>query len=300
MLKYKFVEYRKIAYVISLVVILIGIFSLATQGLNLGIDFTGGTRLHLDLGEDFEVAEVRKILAQFDLEGSQIQKAGSILNGEEKEVAIKTISLSEQERNDVISAFQSRWTQMDEEKIGIESVGPTMGEELRRQAFWALIIAITGMVIYITLRFEFKFAVAAIIALLHDALIVLTVFSLLQIEVNGPFVAAVLTIIGYSINDTIVLFDRIRENLKGRTRADFSVIINQSINQTIVRSINTSATTLVVLIALFIFGGIALQPFITALLVGVISGTYSSIFVASQLWFSWKQYQLGRNSAQTA
>ncbi len=298
MFKYHFVAYRKYAFLVSLLIIAVGIASLLTQGLNLGIDFTGGTRLHLDLGEDFEVAEVREILAAYDLEGSQIQKVGGGLDGDATEVIIKSSLLSEAERNDVMDAFQSRWS--DTTDLAIEDVGPTIGAELRRQAFWALLVAMAGMILYITIRFEFKFAIAAIVAIIHDALVVLTAFSLLQVEVNGPFVAAILTIIGYSINDTIVLFDRVRENLKGRRKVDFTEIIDRSINQTLLRSINTSGTTLLVLLSLFILGGVALRPFILALLIGVVTGTYSSIFIASQVWFSWKHYQESKRSIKTA
>lgn len=301
MFKYNFVSYRKYAYFFSLVIIAVGIASLLVQGLNLGIDFTGGTRLHLNIGQDFEVAEVREILAGFGLDGSQIQKVGGGLDGEGREVILKSPLLSEAERTDVIAAFQARWDGITERDIlAIENVGPTIGAELRYQAFWALLVAMTGMVIYITIRFEFKFAVAAIIALVHDALFVLTIFSLAQLEVNSPFVAAILLIIGYSINDTIVLFDRVRENLKGRRKVDFAEIIDRSINQTLLRSINTSGTTLLVLLSLFILGGVALRPFILALLLGVVTGTYSSIFIASQVWFSWKHYQEGKRPIQTA
>ena len=301
MFKYSFVAYRKYAYLFSLLIIAVGIASLLTQGLNLGIDFTGGTRLHLNIGQEFEVAEVREILAGFGLEGSQVQKVGGALDGEGREVIIKSPLIPEAERNELIAAFQSRWSGITERDVlSIENVGPTIGAELRRQAFWALLVAVTGMIIFITIRFEFKFAIAAIVALIHDALVVLTVFSLLQIEVNSPFVAAILTIIGYSINDTIVLFDRVRENLKGRKKGDFAGIIDRSINQTLLRSINTSGTTLLVLTSLFLLAGAPLRPFILALLVGVVIGTYSSIFVASQVWYSWRVFQESRRSTQTA
>jgi preprotein translocase SecF subunit len=301
MFKYSYVAYRRYAFVLSFFIIAVGIASLLFQGLNLGIDFTGGTRLHINIREDFEVEEIREVLAEFNLEGSQIQKVGGALDGDAREVIIKSPLLSEEERGEVIKAFQARWPAITERDIlGIENVGPTIGEELRRMSFWALLVASAGMIIFITIRFEFTFAIAAILALFHDAMVVLTAFSLLQIEVNGPFVAAILTIIGYSINDTIVLFDRIRENIKGRKKVDLAEIIDRSINQTLLRSINTSGTTLLVLSALFILGGVALRPFILALLIGVVTGTYSSIFIASQAWFSWRHYQESKRSTQTA
>ncbi len=299
MFKYKFVEYRKIAYIISLTILLIGAISFLTLGLNVGIDFTGGTRLHFKIGQEFTVDEVRELLTPFDLQGSQVQKAGDLLGGEDREVILITPSLSGEKRNEVIAAFQTHWPHIASTDMSIENVGPTIGEELRQRAFWALLIAILGVIIYITIRFEFKFAIAAIAALVHDALIVLTFFSLLQIEINSPFIAAILTIIGYSINDTIVIFDRIRENLKGRRKADFAELINRSITQTLIRSINTSATTLVVLLSLFFLGGVTIQPFIIALLIGVVTGTYSSIFIASQVWLSWKEFRERRNAIRT-
>lgn len=275
---------------------MIGIISLAVNGLNLGIDFTGGTVLHYRIGQPFEVEEIREILKHYDLEGSSIQKVGheGLFHEEKDEVTIKTVSLSEEERREVFQAFQGRWDLTEEAIISEGNVGAVIGGELTRNALWALLIATVGMIFYITIRFEFKFAVSAIIALVHDLIIILAVFSLLRIEINSPFVAAILTIFGYSINDTIVVFDRIRENLKAMKKYDYSTIVNASINQTITRSINTSVTTLLALLALFIFGGITLRPLITALLVGVISGTYSSLFVASPVWFTLKQMEVSK------
>ncbi len=293
MLKFQVINYRKHAAILSLLIIVIGIISLAINGLNLGIDFTGGTVLHLRLGETFEESEVRDILAEFGLEGSFIQSVGDegLTQGEGDEVVIRTVSLKEEERQEIIGAFQERWSITDDDIIRVENVGGVIGEELTRSAFWALLIATLGMIAYITIRFEFKFAISAIAALVHDLIILLAVFSLFRIEINSPFVAAILTIFGYSINDTIVVFDRIRENLKEMKKYGYRDIVNHSINQTIVRSINTSVTTLLVLSALYIFGGIPLRPFIAALLVGVISGTYSSLFVASPLWVTWKDWE---------
>jgi len=180
-----------------------------------------------------------------------------------------------------------------EDVLRVDNVGAVIGKELTREAFLALLIASVAMVLYITMRFEFKFAVAAILALLHDVFVVLAFFSLFKVEINSPFIAAILTIIGYSINDTIVIFDRIRENLKYHRKRTILEVINDSINESLVRSINTSLTTLVVLVALFVafnyfVGGMNLKVFALALLVGIVSGTYSSIFIASPLWYLWK------------
>lgn len=294
MSRLQIIKYRKYSFLFSLFLIIIGIISLAVNGLNWGIDFTGGTVLHFRIGQPFEVEEVRDILREFDLEGSFIQKVGheGFFHEEKDEVIIKTVSLSEEERREVFQAFQERWGLNEEDIISQESVGAVIGGELTRNAILALFIATAGMLAYITIRFEFKFAISAIVALVHDLIILLAVFSLLRIEINSPFVAAILTIFGYSINDTIVVFDRIRENLKAMKKYDYFTIVNSSINQTITRSINTSVTTLLVLLSLFIFGGITLRPFITALLVGVVSGTYSSLFVASPVWVIWKQREI--------
>ena len=294
MSRLQIIKYRKYTFVFSLVIIMIGIISLAVNGLNLGIDFTGGTVLHYRIGQPFEVEEVRDILQGYDLDGSFIQKVGheGLFHEEKDEVIIKTVSLSEEERREVFQALQARWDLTETDIISEDNVGAVIGRELTRDAILALLIATVGMIAYITIRFEFKFALSAIAALVHDLIILLAVFSLLRIEINSPFVAAILTIFGYSINDTIVVFDRIRENLKAMKKYDYFTIVNESINQTITRSINTSVTTLLALLALFIFGGITLRPFITALLVGVISGTYSSIFVASPIWAVWKQSEV--------
>ena len=289
-----FMNYRRSAFLLSALLIVIGIISLLINGLNLGIDFEGGTILHLRLEEDFLMDEVREVLSHFGLEGVPLQRVGGNATSSGSEVIIKAPHLDEAKRRQIIEAFRERWPQMTpEDVLQVENVGAVVGKELRREAFWALIIAAAGMVLYITLRFEFKFALAAILALLHDAFIVLAVFSIFRIEINSPFVAAILTIIGYSINDTIVIFDRIRENLKYRQKRTIEEVVNDSINASLVRSINTSLTTLVVLVSLFIafnyfVGGMNLKVFALALLIGIVTGTYSSIFIASPLWLSWK------------
>ncbi|HHX77357.1 MAG TPA: protein translocase subunit SecF [Firmicutes bacterium] len=298
--KIRFVEHRQKAFILSLVVILAGIISLFIRGLNLGIDFTGGTRLHINIGEEYEISEVRELLTPLGLEGSQAQKAGDTAEGTGREVIIKTPPLAEEERNEVIAAFQEKWPQITADSIlAVENVGPTVGRELRNQAFWALLLAMVGIIIYITLRFEFKLALAAIIALVHDALFVLAFFSIFQVEINSPFVAAILTIVGYSINDTIVVFDRIRENLKAQKKDDLKAIVNLSLNQSLVRCINTSVTTLLVIIPILIMGGVALRPFIVALFIGLVAGTFSSLFIASELWYNWKTYRRDDKTAQT-
>ncbi len=292
-LNFPFMNYSRSAFILTGLIILIGIVSLLVNGMNWGIDFTGGTILHLRLAEGFQMDEVREVLAPFELQGAPLQRVGGSASSG-SEVIIRTPELDESARREIISAFQERWPEMTpEDVLRVDNVGGVIGKELTREMFLALLIAAAGMILYITLRFEFKFALAAILALLHDAFIVLTVFSLFKIEINSPFIAAVLTIIGYSINDTIVIFDRIRENLKYRQKRTVKEVINDSINESLVRCINTSLTTLVVVVSLFIafnyfVGGMDLKTFALALIVGIIAGTYSSIFIASPLWYLWR------------
>ncbi|MGI6317212.1 MAG: protein translocase subunit SecF [Dethiobacteria bacterium] len=292
---FPFIKYGQRACILSGLIILIGIISLFVNGLNLGIDFTGGTIFHLRLEDGYRMEEVREVLAPFGLDGVPLQRVGG---SEGNEVIAKVPPLAEAERQKIIDAFQEHWTQMTAEDIlRIENVGAVIGKELTREAFLALAIAALGMVIYITLRFEFKFALAAIIALLHDAFIMVAIFSIFMIEINSTFIAAALTIIGYSINDTIVIFDRIRENLKTRRKKAVSEVVNDSINENLIRCINTSLTTFVVLVCLFIafnffIGGMDLKAFALALMVGVIAGTYSSIFIASPLWLLFRKERI--------
>lgn len=285
-----FVGKRKYAFIFSAVLIIAGIISLVTNGLNLGIDFTGGTIIHVNIGQEFTLEDIRATLAPIGLEGSSLQKVGieGLGEGEKQELLIKTGSLTGEQQDDVFTALSERYNLTEDNMLRIENVGSVIGNELKRQAWLALIIASLGMVLYITVRFEYRFAISAIVALLHDVMIVLAFFSIFRLEINSPFIAAILTILGYSINDTIVIFDRIRENMKSRRKENLAEVVDTSIRQSLRRSINTSATTLLVLITLFAFGGMTLRPFISALLIGIVFGTYSSIFIASPLWMTWK------------
>ena len=279
-MKFDFIGKRKIWYAISIIFILISIISLFVQGLNLGIDFQGGSLVHVDFKEDFQIDQVRAVLSEYNLGSSSIQEAT------DRSFTIKTVELEQEKLTEILKAFEEKLGEY--ELLRTEKVGPVIGSELRRAGFLALTIAGILMVIYITIRFEFKFGIAAIIALLHDAFIALGFFSLFQIEVDSTFIAAILTIVGYSINNTIVVFDRIRENLKNRRKEELAVIVNSSINQTLTRSINTSLTTMLVVVALLVLGGETTKAFALAFLVGIVGGTYSSIFIASPLWYQFK------------
>ena len=281
-----FIKTRKIWYAVSIVLLLTGLASLLLQGLNLGIDFQGGSLIHIKFADPAVKSEqVRTVLGEYGLEGSNIQEA------DDGSITMRVSELEDAKQDEILKSF---------EKLGkydllrTEKVGPVIGGELRRAGILALAIALVLMIIYITIRFEFKFGVTAIVALLHDAFVTLAFFSLFQVEVDSTFIAAILTIIGYSINDTIVVFDRIRENLRNRRKEPLSQIVNNSINQTLTRSINTALTVIFVLVALLVLGGETTKNFTLAMLVGVISGVYSTVFIASPLWYDLKPEEHGK------
>ncbi len=275
---------RKLFYGLSLLLILAGIIGMVmNHGLNLGIDFKSGTIIEIDLNQAFNVDEIKSVLQPFNV-SSNVRALGT--SGTEAE--IRTETLDEDKLAAVLAGIRSKWPDVTVQVPA--TVDPAFSVELVNQALLALLVAAVGMVLYITWRFEFKFAISAIVALLHDVLIVLGFFAIFRVEVNGEFVAAMLTIVGYSINDTIVIFDRIRENMgNAKRRDDIEQIANHSVVQSMRRSINTSVTTLIAIGAVLIFGGATLKPLATALVVGIIAGTYSSIFIASSVWVDWKK-----------
>lgn len=287
-MNFDFVGKKKTWYTIAAVLIIIGLVSLAIQGLNLGIDFVGGTKVMLGFSEEVTSENLREILGEFGLENSYIQETDN------NQFIVRTSILSEAESSSVLDALEKQLGEM--EILSNEGVGSVISSELKSKAFIALLIATILIVVYITFRFEFSFAIAAIIALLHDILITVGVFSLFQLEVNISFVAAVLTILGYSINDTIVISDRIRENRIIIRKTPLEEIVNRSINQSLLRSINTSLTSIFALLALLIFGGETTKVFALALTIGFVSGTYSSIFIASPIWLELKKLGLGNKS----
>lgn len=277
-LNIKFMAMRKLALVISIAVILVSIFSVVTQGLNLGVDFTGGTLVEVGYQKPAELQKVRQALADNGFGDALAQHFGS-----SSDVLVRLAP-----RDDISSSDLSDRAFTAIENIAgkaelrrVEFVGPQVGDELTEQGGLAMLYALIGILIYVALRFEYRFAVGSVIALVHDVLITIGVFSLFQIEFDLPVLAAVLAVIGYSLNDTIVVYDRIRENFRRIRKGTPEEIINISLNQTLSRTLVTSLTTLLVLIALFIFGGEIIHGFAFALIVGVIIGTYSSIYVAS-------------------
>ncbi|WP_332631226.1 protein translocase subunit SecF [Halalkalibacter flavus] len=284
-----FVKHRKKFFAFSGLFTLLGIVLLLTLGLNLGIDFESGSRVDLLSTEPITQEEVMEEFAQIGFTPDDVQ-----LGGDQNEMAsVGFIGvLSPEEINEIQAYFASAYGH----EPSVSTVDPIIGAELARNALISVLIASVGIIIYVTIRFELLYGIAAIVALLHDAFFIIAVFSLLQIEVNVPFIAAVLTIVGYSINDTIVTFDRIRENTKLAKRVkdfdDLASIVNKSLVQTLARSINTVLTVVFAAAAIFIFGGEAIRSFAFALLIGLVAGTYSSMFLASQLWLIWKANQL--------
>ena len=279
--KFDFIKNRRMAYIISAVIILIGLISIIFQGFNLGIDFAGGTLIQIRFDKSVSVTEVRSVLNEFNLSQSTIQ------NLSENEFVIRTEKIDSEQRKEILAVFRENLT--DLEILRVETVGPIIGENLKKLALYAFLLAFIGIILYITMRFEFKFSIISILALSHDCLIVLGIFSLLQKEITISIVAAVLTIVGYSLNNTIVILDRLRENIKFKTREPFENLINMSINQSLSRTINTALTTIIPILALYFFGGNILSDFALALFIGMIAGTYSSISIASPLLLEWNK-----------
>ncbi|WP_192929787.1 protein translocase subunit SecF [Alkaliphilus serpentinus] len=288
------IEKRKLWFTLSILFIASGLVMSLVGGVNFGIDFTGGTLMEIELNQTPEVPEVRELLKDFDSE------ANINLLGEERTIVqIRSkVDFSNSERLEIFSVFQEKYQLESTSKNFLlsEQFGPSVGKEIQRKALLSIGIAVIGMLIYITFRFEISFGLAAIVALIHDVLVVFTIYSLFRIPINGPFVAAILTILGYSINDTIVIFDRVRENLRFLKKNDYAQVANDSINQTIVRSINTSLTTLITIVALYVLGVEQIKQFALPLMAGVVGGTYSSLFIASPVWVMIKERQHKKTS----
>ena len=269
---------RKIAVVISIIVLLISIFSLATRGLNFGVDFTGGILLEVGYADAADLPAIRDNLANSGYPDAQVQNFGSA-----SDVLIRMLPRPDIEAEKLGQELLGL-LQLDDPSVDlrrIEFVGPQVGEELTNRGGTAMIFALIMILIYIMLRFQWKFAVGSVAALVHDVLITVGIFSLLQLPFDLSVLAAILAVIGYSLNDTIVVFDRIRENFRLIRRGSSVDIVNVSINQMLGRTIITSFTTLLVLLSLLILGGEAVRGFSIALIIGILVGTYSSIYTAS-------------------
>lgn len=292
----KILNYYKYLFAFSGIILLAGIISLSVFGLRLGIDFKGGTVTELAFTQNYNIDQVRSVVEGENLGTFQLQTSG------DKGIIIRTGTLEKEKHDALLEKIKSQIGDYEEKRF--DSIGPVVGEELKKDAIYQLILVSLGIVFYIAYAFRkvarpitsWQFGVAAIIALVHDLLIVLGIFSLLGhfhgVEIDSLFVTAMLTVLGFSIHDTIVVFDRVRENLKIYAGQSIEFVVNHSITQTLVRSLNTSLTVLFVLLALLLFGGETIRYFVLALFIGIIAGTYSSIFVAAPilvLWQQWKQ-----------
>lgn len=275
---FKIVERWKLWFSISLIIIIIGVGTWLIKDLNYGIDFKGGTVVTIRIGKDFNVEDIRKIAAKYDPKAS----AREILEG--KKVEISSKDFTDDQIAQLFNEIKAKYQLDDTAREATKRIGPSIGKELRQKAITSSLVATLGILIYTSFRFELKSGVAAIIALLHDLLVMVSVYAVLQIPVNSSFIAAMLTILGYSINDTIVIFDRIRENRRLGKYKSFAITADASITQTLSRSINTVLTTLFTITAVYIFGVPSIKDFALPLIVGIISGCYSSIFIASPIW----------------
>lgn len=289
----------KIWFALSLLIIIPGIISMFVNGFNFGIDFTGGTIIDMRFEREVTLPEIRNTLKKYNLDNATIQLSGDVTNVEaSQDVMIRTIDLEENERKAVMASLKEdvgAYTVLREEKVGA-----TIGSELIMDAVMATLISWVLIIFYVSYRFEWRFGISAVLALVHDILVVLSIFSFTQKQVDSSFVAAVLTIVGYSINDTIVIFDRIRENLKLHFRrgGDIYALANRSIYQTLTRSLYTVFTCVFTTFALYWFGGDTTKDFAFALLCGFFSGCYSSIFIASPLWVTLRNMSENNNSAK--
>lgn len=279
---FSFIKNRKIFYIISAVIIILGMGMSLVRGLNYGIDFTGGTMIQVDMHKEVPISEVEDAIDEFNLDPSIIYAGEN-----NTQVVIKTIeSLDNEKRGEVVDALGESFGVTEEDVLASEQFGPSVGDELKKNAVKAVVIASIGMLIYIIFRFKsWKYGFSAVVGVAHDVLMVIAFYGIFGFTVNNPFIAAILTLVGYSINDTIVIFDRIRENKQLYKKDGSEVNIDRSINSTLNRTIMTSLTTLVVMIPLCIMVSASIREFIIPLMAGVIVGCYSSIFVCSPLYY---------------
>lgn len=288
-----FMKYKLLYFVFSLLTILPGLYFLLTSGLRLGIDFTGGALLEYKLDKPVGAEQLKKIVTDQGVEVGQITTSG------QNTYTIRTKPLDQEKIDKIKKVLSEKYDKVEERRV--EFVGPVIGTELERKAAIALLVSSLMIILYIAFSFRkvpkpassWRFGIAAIVALIHDVLLVVGVFAILgkflAVEVDTLFVTALLTIVGFSVHDTIVVFDRIRENLLKHINKKFSEVANLSVVQTLGRSLNTSLTVILVLLALLLFGGETIRWFVVALLVGIISGTYSSIFNATALLVWWEE-----------
>jgi preprotein translocase subunit SecF len=285
---FDFVRRWKIWFAFSGTLILIALLSLTFRGLNYGIDFTGGTQMDLRFTHSVTDTQLHRTLSSQNLGQSAVVFVGT----GHREALITTPTISEAARAKLLAAIARQVSPF--KAISTSRVSSVIGQQTERTALLAVLLATVGIILYIAIRFEFRFAISAIIALIHDVVITVGLIALIHLSLSEYFVMAVLTIFGYSVNDTIIIFDRIRENLQRQKRNEpLEDLVNRSLNQVLVRSINTSSTVLLALAAILIFGGASIKDFASTMLLGVFFGTYSSIFIASPIWLLWRKRQPG-------
>lgn len=287
-INFNFIGKRKIWFITSLAIIIIGVAGfLLRGGFNLGIDFLGGSLLEVEFEKEVNISEVREVMSDLGYGSAILQMVKTdLVQTESNRFIIRTTPITTEEKEKMLGLLDERIGVVGE-PLQDRAVDPGFSRVLINNALIAIGISIAGILIYVWIRFEFRFGAAAILALIHDVLVTLGVYAILNREINTSTIAAILTIIGYSLNDTIVVFDRIRENTSLTARLGYSRVVNDSVNVTLSRSINTSLTTLFPIVLLLILGTSALKDFALALTVGIISGTYSSIFFASPILVSW-------------
>jgi len=296
--KLDIVKNRNVYFLITLVMIALSVGSLLIQGLNLGIDFKSGTRLDIKVGPGVQLEKGKQVLESLGYESPNAR-----IGGTNQDILIFRTdeSITQQDKQKIIQSFNQAF----HTKVSVQEqvVDPIIGRELARNAIISVLIASIGIILYVAFRFEYRFAIAAILALFYDAMFTIGMFSLLQLEVDVVFIAAVLTIVGYSVNDTIVIFDRIRENMevvKPTKWEELAKVVNDSIHQTLTRSLNTVVSVVFAALALWLLGGESISNFSLALLFGLISGAFSSIFVASPIWVVWKWRSMQKQKSASA
>ncbi|AYD39851.1 protein translocase subunit SecF [Clostridium fermenticellae] len=284
----KIIEKTKIWFTISLIIIVIGMFFMCTKGLEYGLDFKGGTVIEIKIGSNFNKTDIDNMVSKYtrDFQSNKV-------NG--NSIEIKSASLTNDQVSNIVKNVKTKYKKSS--LSNQENIGASMGEEMKIKAIKAIVIAIIAMLVYIAFRFEFTFGMSSMISLVHDVLILLSVYAIFRIPVDSSFVAAALTVIGYSMHDTVVVFDRIRENHRYMRGADPIKLANASLTQTMARSINTVLTVLITLIAVYIFVPLeSMREFSKPLLVGIVSGCYSSIFIATPFWVILKKHSHKKSS----
>lgn len=277
----KVIEKTKIWISISLIIIIIGLGAIITKGFNFGLDFKGGTKIVIEIGDSLNKAEVEEVVSKY-------AEGATVVVSNDTSVEIRTPELESDKVKEMFNEIKEKYSLEDTALISEDQIGASIGKELTKNAIISMLISVGAILIYVAIRFKLDYGIASVIALAHDLLVTIAVYAIFQIPVNTPFIAAILTILGYSINDTIVIFDRIRENSRTMRRTDAVEIANKSINDTFSRSINTTLTTLFTIVAVNIFVP-TVREFSFPLIVGIVSGAYSSIFIASPVWVMLKK-----------